>query len=182
MARRTGSADLPLHGGRVPPWLARAHGRARRHRLPGDRSSLRPRRAAAAAVASVLVPVVRRGHGNGLAFVRHHHQRHRRAQARPRRRSRANSAFTSAAAAASIRGAHRRSCVALGERVGIDGGGAGTGQPPGRQGRQRRGAGRLRPLSARLLRHRRRPMDRRAAGHERRQASRRAAITGIPKG
>src|SRR2546421_30822 len=23
MARRTGSADLPLHGGRVPPWLAR---------------------------------------------------------------------------------------------------------------------------------------------------------------
>ena len=21
MARRTGSADLPLHGGRVPPWL-----------------------------------------------------------------------------------------------------------------------------------------------------------------
>src|SRR6201986_2292391 len=22
MARRTGSADLPLHGGRVPPWLA----------------------------------------------------------------------------------------------------------------------------------------------------------------
>ena len=26
MARRTGSADLPLHGGRVPPWLADAHG------------------------------------------------------------------------------------------------------------------------------------------------------------
>jgi hypothetical protein len=22
MTRRTGSADLPLHGGRVPPWLA----------------------------------------------------------------------------------------------------------------------------------------------------------------
>ena len=22
MARRSGSADLPLHGGRVPPWLA----------------------------------------------------------------------------------------------------------------------------------------------------------------
>jgi hypothetical protein len=22
MPRRTGSADLPLHGGRVPPWLA----------------------------------------------------------------------------------------------------------------------------------------------------------------
>src|SRR5688572_25498837 len=22
MAKRTGSADLPLHGGRVPPWLA----------------------------------------------------------------------------------------------------------------------------------------------------------------
>ena len=44
-------------------------------------------------------------------------------------------------------------------------------QPPRRQGRQRRRAGRLRSLSARLLRHRRRQMDGRAAGHERRQAA-----------
>jgi hypothetical protein len=71
-------------------WWARstmagaAHGRARRHRMPGNRPSLRPRGAAAAAVTSVLVPVVRRGDGNGLAFLRHHHERYRRAQARPR--------------------------------------------------------------------------------------------------
>src|SRR3984893_6383242 len=56
---------------------------ARRRHHSGDRPSLRPRRIPAAAIASVLVPVVRRGHGHGLAFVRHHHQRHRRPQARP---------------------------------------------------------------------------------------------------
>ena len=46
--------------------------------------------------------------------------------------------------------------------------GAGQGEPAGRQGRQRRRAGRLRSLSARLHRRRRRQMGRRAAGHERR--------------
>ena len=82
MARRTGSADLPLHGGRVPAgWPA--HGLARSHRLPGDRPPLRPRRIPAAAFASVLVSVLRRRDGDGLAFLRHHDQRHRRAEARP---------------------------------------------------------------------------------------------------
>ena len=57
---------------------------ARDHR--GDRASLRPRRVAAPAGASVLVPVVRRRDGHGLALLRHHHQRDRRAQARARRR------------------------------------------------------------------------------------------------
>ena len=167
MARRAGSADLPLHGGRVPPWLAERMTRLGAVIGAGHRPSLRPRRAAAPARPSVLVPVLRRRHGHGLAFLRHHHQRHRRAQARadaasprarhPRlRRTRPAFAANAARAGRDRRARrHRRR-------------GAGHDQPAGRQGRQRRGAGRLRPLSARLHRHRRRPMDRRAAGHERR--------------
>src|ERR1700681_2000625 len=63
--------------------LARdTHVFARRRRNAGDRPPLWPRRFLAAPVAPVLVPVVWRGHGNGLAFVRHHDQRHRRSQAR----------------------------------------------------------------------------------------------------
>ena len=65
----------------------RPHDPARGGDQPGDRAPLRARRTAAPAGASVLVPVVRRGDGDGLAFLRHHHQRHRRAQARARRRS-----------------------------------------------------------------------------------------------
>ena len=83
MTRRAGSADLPLHGGRVPRWLGRADDPARRGDERGDRPPLRPRRAAAPARASVLVPVLRRRDGHGLAFLRHHHQRDRRAEARP---------------------------------------------------------------------------------------------------
>ena len=62
----------------------RAHDAARRRDQPGDRAPLRARRAAAPARASVLVPVVRRRDGHGLALLRHHHERHRRAEARPR--------------------------------------------------------------------------------------------------
>ena len=85
------------------------HDPAGRGDEPGDRASLRPRRAAAPAGASVLVPVVRRRHGDGLAFLRHHHQRHRRAQARADAAAEASSASTSAAGAASIRARRRRS-------------------------------------------------------------------------
>ena len=82
MARRTGSADLPLHGGRVPPWLATRM------------SSL------GAIIAQAIVHhygrdefLQRLSHpfwfqslwprdGDGLAFVRHHDQRNRRVEAR----------------------------------------------------------------------------------------------------
>ena len=71
------------------------------------------------------------------------------------------------------RGKHSRQTphelVAIGERVGFDGAALAQRQPAGRQGRQRRRAGRLRSLPARLHRHRRRPLGRRAAGHERRR-------------
>ena len=154
MARRTGSADLPLHGGRVPAWLGQRMVDARRRHLPGHRASLRPRRIPAAALASLLVPVLRRRHGHGLALVGHHHERHRRAEARPRaagRRARhpclrrPRQAF-----APNARGAASRSAIASASTApALD-----PHEPPGGQGRQRRGAGRLRSLPAWLLRHR----------------------------
>ena len=121
MTQRSGSADLPLHGGRVPRWLGERMTRLGRRHLRGDRAGLRPRRAAAPPRPSLLVPVVRRGDGDGLALLRHHHQRHRRAEARPRRRCRRSSASMSAAAAAGIRAQTPGELVAIGERVGFDG-------------------------------------------------------------
>ena len=108
MTQRTGSADLPLHGGHVPRWLADRMTQPRRRHLPSDRSPLRPRRAAAAAGASLLVPVLRRRHGHGLAFLGHHHERHRRAEARAGAARAASWASMSAAGAASIRARPRR--------------------------------------------------------------------------
>ena len=84
MTRRAGSADLPLHGGRVPAWLGQRmtklgaviveaivieYGR--------DELSAPPR-------PPVLVPVLRRGDGDGLAFVGDHDERARGAEARSR--------------------------------------------------------------------------------------------------
>ena len=83
MVHRAGSADLPLHGGRVPKWLGDRMTRlgaviTEAIVLEYGRDELLRRLGA-----SLLVPVVRRGDGDGLAFLRHHHQRHRRAEARP---------------------------------------------------------------------------------------------------
>ena len=61
MLRRAGSADLPLHGGRVPKWLG-----DRMTRLGTVITEAMPRvwsRRVAAVGASVLVPVVRRRMG-----------------------------------------------------------------------------------------------------------------------
>ena len=87
-----------------------AHVLARRRHHAGDRAALRPRRIPAAAVASVLVSIVRRRDGHGLAFVRHHDQRHRRLEARARAAATANSASMSAAVAASIRERRPTNC------------------------------------------------------------------------
>ncbi len=181
MGRRSGSADLPLHGGAVPKWLADRMTRLGAVMAEAIVHHLRPRRVAAPSRPSLLVPVLRRRDGHGLALVGHHHQRHRRAEARAdaaRRRTRrprlrrARQAF-----APDARGTGRdRRPRRLRRR------GARQGEPARRQGRQRRGAGRLRSLSARLHRHRRRTLGGGAAGHERRAANRRAATTGCPRG
>ena len=109
MAHRAGTADLPLHGGRVPAWLAERMARLGAVIAEAIVHRLRARRVPAPARPSVLVPVLRRGDGDGLAFLRHHHQRPRRAEARPRAAASASSASTSAAGAAGIRGRRRPS-------------------------------------------------------------------------
>ena len=144
----------------------RAHDPARRGDRRGDRHRIWTRRAPAAPSASVLVPGLRRRHGHGLALVRHHHLGDRRAQARAdaafRRARRAclrrpRRAFAQDAARAC---SHWRQGRFRRRRLGAR-------QPAGRQGRQRRCAGRLRSLSAWLHRHGRRDLGRRPAGHER---------------
>ena len=72
MAARSGSADLPLHGGRVPKWLGRADDQARRRHRRGRRAGIWPRRVSRPARASLLVPVLRRRDGDGLAFLGDH--------------------------------------------------------------------------------------------------------------
>src|SRR5260370_17591051 len=81
MAQRAGTANLPLHGGQVPRWLAdrMAHlgaviSEAIVHHYGPDELLRR-------LAHPFLVPIVRRGHGHGLAFLRDHDKRHRSAEA-----------------------------------------------------------------------------------------------------
>ena len=155
LAQRSGSADLPLHGGRVPKWL-------------GDRMTR---------LGAVMCEAIVHHYGRDELLRRLAHPFWFQSfgavmgmdwhssgittsvigalEARAWRRSRANSAFTSAAAAARIR-ARRRTSWSPSASASASMAGAGNGEPAGRQGRQRRRPGRLRPLSARLHRHRRR--------------------------
>ena len=83
MAQRAGSADLPLHSGHVPKWLADRMtrlGTVIARRL----STITGARVVAPPCPSVLVPVVRRRDGDGLAFLGHHDQRRRCVETRPR--------------------------------------------------------------------------------------------------
>ena len=119
--KRSGVADLPLHGGRVPPWLATrmvdARHRDRRERAP----SLRAAGVPLAAERSVLVPGPRLGDGDGLAFLGHHHVGDGRAEEGPQPAARTSSASTSAAAAASSRATRRQELRDLADRTGLDG-------------------------------------------------------------
>ena len=165
--KRSGIADLPLHGGRVPQWLAERMTRAR-HRDHRERSfsdygaSSFP----LALERSVLVPGVGRGDGHGLALLGHHDIRHGRAEARARaargrarplrlRRSRQVLAQHAARAARDRRAARlrRRS--------------AGAHQPADRAGRQQRDRRRIPNLSAQFRRDGEGRMGRSAAGLER---------------
>ena len=169
MARRAGSADLPLHHGRVPAWLGQRMARlgavmteAIVHHYGRDEFL---RRLAhpfwfqsfgavmgmdwhSSGITTSVLGALKRGLGAAV---------------------RASSASMSAAAAAAHSRARPDELVGDRRARRLRRRGAGPGQPAGRQGRQRRGAGRLRPLPARLRRHRRRQLGRGAAGHERRE-------------
>ena len=167
MARRAGSADLPLHDGRVPAWLGQRMARlgaviaeAIVHHYGRDEFL---RRLAhpfwfqsfgavmgmdwhSSGITTSVIGALKRG----LAPLR--------GRARPPRLRRARRAFAEDAGRARRgRRAHRPRRR-----------GARAGEPARRQGRQRGGAGRLRALPARLHRRRRRQVGRGAAGDERR--------------
>ena len=167
MAQRAGSADLPLHGGRVPPWLA-----DRMTRLGAviceaivhhyGRDELLRRLAHPFWFQSFGAVMGMDWHSSGIttsvigALKRGLDAARRRARHPCLRRAR------QAFAADAGRAGRDRRARRLRRR------GARAREPARRQGRQRRGAGRLRSLPARLHRHRRRQLGRRAAGHERR--------------
>ena len=83
-----------------PRLAGRADDAARHGDGRGDRPSLWPRRVPAPPGPSLLVPVVRRGDGDGLAFVGHHHQRRSARSSAASTRAPASSASRSAAGAA----------------------------------------------------------------------------------
>ena len=175
--KRSGVADLPLHGGRVPAWLATrmvtlgtAIAESVLHHY--GRSALLSRLSD-----PVLVPGARLGDGHGLAFLRHHDVGDGRAEEGTQPDAPTSSASTSAAAAAGTRAtrltncARRRSHEPRRRR-------AGSHQPTDRPHRQQRRRRRLSDLSALVRPDRRRRVGHRAAGNERSEPARPAAITG----
>ena len=81
--KRSGFADLPLHGGRVPAWLAE---RMTRLGTAIAESILYRYGCAGASVPlerSILVSSLGLRDGHGLAFLRNYHVRAGRAEARP---------------------------------------------------------------------------------------------------
>ena len=153
MGRRAGSADLPLHGGRVPAWL-------------GQRMTR---------LGAVITEAIVHHYGRDELLRRLAHPFWFQSFGAVMGMDWHSSGITTSVLGAlkrgleplagelglhvcGGRGEHSRQTpqelVAIGERVGFDGAGSGQGQPARRQGRQRRRAGRVRPLSARL--HRRR--------------------------
>ena len=168
MARRSGSAILPLHGGRVPPWLA-------------TRMS---------SLGAVITQAIVHHYGRDEFLQRLSHPFWFQSFGAVMGMDWHSSGITTSVIGAlkrglgplsdelgihvcGGRGQHSRKTPdelqALGERIGFRRRRADPRKPSGRQGRQRRRAGRLRSLPARLLRDRRRQVDGRAAGHERRQ-------------
>ena len=166
MARRAGSADLPLHGGRVPPWLA-------------DRMTR---------LGAVIAEAIVHAYGRDELLRRLAHPFWFQAFGAVMGMDWHSSGITTSVIGAlkrgleplsgelgihvcGGRGRHSRKTplelAAIGERVGIRRRGARRREPAGGEGRQRRGSGRVRSLSARLHRRRRRALDCRAAGHER---------------
>ena len=168
MARRTGSADLPLHGGRVPPWLA-------------TRMS---------SLGAVITQAIVHHYGRDEFLQRLSHPFWFQSFGAVMGMDWHSSGITTSVIGAlkrglgplsnelgihvcGGRGQHSRKTPdelrLLGERIGFDGAKPDSRQPTRRQGRQRRRPGWLRPLPAWVLRDRRWEVDRGAAGHERRQ-------------
>jgi uncharacterized protein len=153
MARRSGSADLPLHGGQVPEWLAdrmtrlgAVVGEAIVHHY--GRDELLGHLAHPFWFQSFGAVMGMDWHSSGITT----------SVIGALKRGLAPLAGELGIHVCGGRGMHSRQTpqelVSIGERVGFRWVSAGKGEPAPRQGRQRRRAGRLRSLSARLCRYR----------------------------
>ena len=166
MVRRAGSADLPLHGGQVPAWLA-------------DRMTR---------LGAVISEAIVHHYGRDELLRRLAHPFWFQSFGAVMGMDWHSSGITTSVIGAlkrglaplrdelgihvcGGRGKHSRQTphelVAIGERVGFDGAALAASEPAGGEGGQRRGAGRFPALPARFHRHRRGPLDRRSAGNER---------------
>jgi hypothetical protein len=99
----------------------RSHDPPRRGDERSDRPSLWPRRAAAPPFPPVMVSILWRGNGHGLAFLGYYNERDRRVEAGAWRRSRMSLGFMSVAVAANIPGKLRRSSSQSGSRWALTG-------------------------------------------------------------
>ena len=152
MAKRSGSADLPLHGGRVPPWLA-------------TRMSM---------LGAIITQAIVHHYGRDEFLQRLAHPFWFQSFGAVMGMDWHSSGITTSVIGAlkrglaplqnelgiyvcGGRGQHSRKTpdelTLLGERVGFDGAALDAREPAGRKSRQCRRAGRLRSLSAWLLRH-----------------------------
>jgi hypothetical protein len=87
MATAYHGVNASVHGptiadGTAVKALGQLHDAARRGHPPSHRARIRARGIPAPHLASLLVPVLRRRDGHGLAFIRHHDERRRRAETR----------------------------------------------------------------------------------------------------
>ena len=168
MARRTGSADLPLHGGRVPAWLA-------------TRMS---------SLGAVITQAIVHHYGRDEFLQRLSHPFWFQSFGAVMGMDWHSSGITTSVIGAlkrglgplsdelgihvcGGRGQHSRKTPdelrLLGERIGFDGAKLTRASRTRCEGRQCRRPGWIRPLPAWVLRDRRWQVDGRAAGHERRQ-------------
>ena len=163
--KRSGVADLPLHGGACrrgwPPHGHARHGHRRERALP-----LRPAGVPVAPERSVLVPGPGLGDGHGLALIGHHHVGDGRLEEGPQPEgARARHPYLRwtrpplAQTPQELR-RDRRPARPRWRR-------AGAHQPPDRSRRQQRHRRRLSDLSAHVRADCRRRVGDRAAGHER---------------
>jgi hypothetical protein len=164
-AAPTGTADLPLHGGRVPAWLASRMARLGRViveaiTLQYGRDDVLRRLSSPFWFQSFGAVMGMDWHSSGITT----------SVIGALKRGLAPVADELGLHVCGGRGRHSRrtpdELTALGERLGPRRGGARAREPPRRQGRWRRRARRVRPLPARVRRRRRRRLGRRAARHE----------------
>ena len=108
--KRSGFADLPLHGGRVPAWLAERMTKLGAAIVESVLLRYGHAEFLFANERSILVPGLGKRDGHGLALVRDHNVSARSLEARPESAARPSSGSTFVAAGESTREGLRTNC------------------------------------------------------------------------